>query len=234
MTIRKPALLTHCWDGCKHLLTLLPWEKHTSIKVAVVLSKDNVVARDGLPQPFITLLKLYFHRKYIKHPKHIQDIQLNTSDMLAATHIELSHTNSNIFATFNEWINLAEQKKCSKKGPIREQLLHKKKKKVSAEDPLPSCPRTVLFRHALCYYNLGTLFPFLHFYNAQQWTRGILLYPQISTSNPAPYLLPTMILIQRQKENFSAAISIILYAFQPTKQVHNNARQHFDSHSSHP
>lgn len=76
-----------------------------------------------------TLLKLHFRRKYIKHPKHIQDIQLNTSDMLAATHIELSHTNSNIFATFNEWINLAEQKKCSKKGPLGSNFCTKKKKK---------------------------------------------------------------------------------------------------------
>lgn len=103
-----------------------------------------------------TLLKLHFRRKYIKHPKHIQDIQLNTSDMLAATHIELSHTNSNIFATFNEWINLAEQKKCSKKGPLGSNFCTKKKKKsisrrstvlLSQNSSIQTCTLLLQFRY---------------------------------------------------------------------------------------
>lgn len=119
--------------------------------------------------------------------------------MLAATHIELSHTNSNIFATFKEWNNLAEQKKCSKKGPSGNNF-YREKKSISRSSTNCSCPRTVLFRHALCYYNFGALSLFLHFYNAQQWTRGILLHPQISTNHPVTFLLPSMIFIQRQKK----------------------------------
>lgn len=42
VSVRKPSLLTH-WDWHNHLLTLLPWKRHTSTKVVVTLPNDNVV-----------------------------------------------------------------------------------------------------------------------------------------------------------------------------------------------
>lgn len=50
--------------------------------------------------------------------------------MLAATNTELkemTHRNLNIFTSFNEWINLKEQKKYSKKGPLGNIFCREKK-----------------------------------------------------------------------------------------------------------
>lgn len=62
--------------------------------------------------------------------KHLWDVQLSTSDKSSATNTELkemSHRNLNTFTSFNEWMDLKEQKECSKKGPSGNNFCREKK-----------------------------------------------------------------------------------------------------------
>lgn len=103
-----------------------------------MLSNDNchyqnyswqgwVYPKRSAPTPF----QLQAHEKSLSStPKHLWDVQLSASGESAATNTEqkeTSHRNLNTFTSFSEWINLKEQKECSKKGPSGNNFFREKK-----------------------------------------------------------------------------------------------------------
>lgn len=126
VSVKKPSLLTY-QEWYNHLLTLRPWEKHThsewlllnGLKTFLCFLMTAVtritVGKDGCTQNVQHLLRFSFSstRSLSSTPKCPWDVQLSASDKSAATNTELketSHRNLNTFTSFNEWIDLKEQK----------------------------------------------------------------------------------------------------------------------------
>lgn len=150
-------------------------------------------------------------------PKHLWDVQLSTSDKSAATNTELkemSHRNLNTFTSFNEWMDLKEQKECSKKGPSGNNFCREKKHHKFHWVAVPE----QLYSDITLLLQFSTLLPLLHFYRAQQSTRWVL-----PSNLPKP---PCCISYSNHRIHSQAGTApahfnytSLLHTYQPTKQV---------------